>query len=146
MSRSTVQSRTDVAARPAGALRKSSRRPAARYRPCGYLAPAGAKRSGSCCRGGNETRRKASDVQLRKCPRDVGENPWPSGRGRRAEKLDCRCELTVSTVDRRIVLVRPMDKKGCGEDQVTCDDRGDHQRCDLCADALQIQKTEQLQI
>lgn len=95
-------------------------------------------------RRGNGTRRKASDVQLRKCPRDVGEKPWPSDRGRRAEKLDYCCELTVSAVDRRIELVRPMDKKGCGEDQVNCDDRDDHQRRDLSADSLQIQKTEQL--
>src|ERR1700721_1193726 len=75
---------------------------------------------------------------LRKCPRDVGEKPGPLGRGRRPEKLDQRNQLTVSAVDRR--LVRPIDKKGCGEDQVNCDDRGDHQCCDLSADTRQIEK------
>ena len=70
----------------------------------------------------NETRREASDVQLRKCPRDVGEKPWPSGRGRRAEKLDYCRQLTVPPIDRQIELVRPINKKGCGEDHVNCDD------------------------
>jgi hypothetical protein len=37
-----------------------------------------------------------------------------------------------------------MDKKGCGEDQVNCDDRGDYQCCDLSADPRQIEKGESL--
>ena len=93
-------------------------------------------------RRGSGTRLKAFNVQLRKCPRNVGQKPWPSACGRRAEKLDHCCELTVPAVDRRIELVRPMDQKDRGEDQVNCDDRGDHQRRDLSADTPEIQKAE----
>ncbi len=49
---------------------------------------------------------KAFHVQLRKSPGDVGEKPWPFGRGRRAEQLDRRGKLTVAAVDRQIDLVR----------------------------------------
>src|SRR6202022_2325815 len=52
-------------------------------------------------RCGSESWWKAFYVRLRTCPRDVGEEPWPFGRGRRAEKLSRRGQLTVSTVDRR---------------------------------------------
>ena len=58
------------------------------------------------------TRRKAFDIQLRKCPRNVGEEPGPFGRLRRAEKLDRCYELGVPAVDRWIGLVRPMEEKG----------------------------------
>src|ERR1700694_5687287 len=47
----------------------------------------------------DRSRRKASDVQLRKCPRDVGEKLGPLGRGRRPEKLEQRNPLTVFAVD-----------------------------------------------
>ena len=40
-------------------------------------------------------------LQLRERPCDVGEQPWPLGRGRGAEKLDRCRELRMSVVDRR---------------------------------------------
>src|SRR5258707_13202718 len=91
---------------------------------------------------GSGTRWKAVDVQLRECPRDVGKQRWPSDRGRRAEKLDHWNQLTVSVLERRIELVRPVDQKGCGDDQVNRDDRGGHQGCDLSADTPEIEKAE----
>ena len=95
-------------------------------------------------RGGSGARRKACDVQLRKRARDIGEEPFPFGLRRRAQKLDRGCELTVSVADRGIELVGPVDQKACGDDQMNGDDRGDYQRRDLPADPLQIEKTEQL--
>src|SRR5450631_2454462 len=103
MSSSTVLSRMDVAAGLAGSSQKSSRRPVARCRSCGRLPHARAKIPVAAAeaamqtaqvetirfvRRGSRARRKAFDVQLRKDPRDIGEKPWPFGRGRRAEKLD----------------------------------------------------------
>ena len=70
--------------------------------------------------------------------------PRPLGCGRRAEKLDRGGKLAVAAVDRRIGLVRPVDQKGRGDDQVNGDDRGDHQRRDLSADTPEIEKAEQL--
>ena len=93
---------------------------------------------------GSGTCWKAFDVQLRKCPRDVGKQRWPSGRGRRAEKLDHWNQLTVSLLERRIEPVRPVDQKGRGDDQVDGDDRGGHQRRNLSADTPEIEKTCQL--
>jgi len=58
------------------------------------------------------TRSKAFDIQLRKCPRNVGEEPGPFGSLRRAEKLDRCYELGVPAVDRWIGLVRTMEEKG----------------------------------
>ena len=121
---------------------------------------AAAERSGSCRRAGGAGcagrspsgsfiagaggRRQAFDVELRKRPRDVGEQPGPLGRRRCAEQLHRRGELAVPAVDGRIGLVRPLDQEGGGDDQMNRDDRGDHQGRDLSADALQVQKAEQL--
>jgi len=76
---------------------------------------------------GSGTRWKAVDAELRECPRDVGKQRWPSGRGRRAEKLDHWNQLTVSVLERRSKLVRPENENGRGKDQVNGNDRGDHQ-------------------
>ena len=59
----------------------------------------------------NRTRRKAFDLELRKCAADVGEKPWPVGGGRRAEQLDRRGKLRVTAIDRRIGLVRPAGRE-----------------------------------
>ena len=91
-------------------------------------------------RGGSGVRRKACDVQLRKRPRGIGEQPWPLGRRRRGQKLDRGRELAVAVADRGIELVGPVNQEGCGDDQMNRDDRGDHQRRDLPADSLQIEK------
>ena len=90
------------------------------------------------------TRRKALDLELRKCAADVGEKPRPVGGGSRAKKQHRRGKLRVTPIDRRIGLVRPADKKDRGEDQVNGDDRGDHQGRDLAADIPQVQKIGQL--
>jgi len=78
--------------------------------------------------------------------RDVGEEPRPLRRGRGAEKLGHGDKLIVSAIDRRIGLVRPVDEKGGGEDQVYCDDRGDYQCRDLSADTPEIQEAEQFHV
>ena len=88
--------------------------------------------------------RQAFDVELRKGPRDIGEEPRPLGGGRGAKEPDRGCQLAVSVADRRIDLIGPMDQKDRGDDQVNGDDRGDHECCDLPADPFQIEKAEQL--
>ncbi len=93
--------------------------------------------------GGNGTRRQAFDIELWKRPRDIGIEPWPLGRGRRAQKLHRRGKLRVTAVDRGIGRLRPAEEEGCGEDQVDRDDRGDHQSGDLPADVLQVQEAHQ---
>ncbi len=75
------------------------------------------------------------DIELRKGAADVGEQARPFGRIGGAEQLDRRGELAVTAVKRGIGLVRPMDQEDRGDDQMQRDDRGDHQRRDLSADA-----------
>ncbi len=99
---------------------------------------------GGVARRGRGARWQAFDVELRKSPPDVGDKPWPFGRGRGAEYLDGRRELAMPMVDRGRDLVRPVDQKGDGDDQVNRDDRGDDQYRDLSADAPEIQKAREL--
>ncbi len=96
------------------------------------------------CVGRGRRRRKVLEVQLRKRPCDIRKQPWPFGRRRGAEKLERCRELAVTAVDRWIGLIRPMEQKGRGEDEMDRDDRGHHQRGDLSADTPQIQEADPL--
>ena len=60
---------------------------------------------------GGKIRRQPFDLQLRKCPQNVGEEPRPLRRGRGAEKLGHGDKLAVSAVDRRIGLIRPVNQR-----------------------------------
>ena len=75
-------------------------------------------------RGGNGARRKAGDVQLRKRPRRIGEEPCPFGRGRGGQKLGRGRKLAVSMADRGIELIGPVNQEACGDDQMDGDDGG----------------------
>ncbi len=90
-------------------------------------------------RGGSGVRRNICDVQLRKRPRGIGEQPWPFGRRRGGQKLGRGRQLTVSMADHGIELIGPVNQETRCDDQMNGHDRGDHQRRDLPADSLQIE-------
>ena len=93
---------------------------------------------------GRRAGRQLFEAELRKRARDIRRQPWPFRRGRGAEQMGRRGELGVAAVKRRIRLVRPVDQKTCGDDQMQRHDRGDDQCRDLSADPFQVQKAGQL--
>ena len=80
------------------------------------------------------------DAELRKGARDVGGQPWPFGSGRRAEQLHGRDKRPVAAIGRRLRLVGPVQQETRGDDQMKRCDRNDDERCDLAANAAQIEK------
>ena len=85
-------------------------------------------------------RREDFDAELRKGARDVGGQPRPLQRGRCAEQLHGCDKLAVAAVGRRLRLVGPVQQETCGDDQMKGCDRDDDKRCDLAADAAQVQE------
>ena len=88
----------------------------------------------------HRSRRQDFDAELRKGARDVGGQPRPFRRGRRAEQLHGRDKLAVAAVGRRLRLVGPVQQEARGDDQMKRCDRDDDEGCDLAADAAQVQK------
>src|SRR5204862_3330638 len=80
------------------------------------------------------------DAELWKGARDVGGQPLPFRRRRRAEQLHGRGKLAVAAVRRRLRLVGPLQQETRGDDQMKRCDRDNDEGCDLAADAAQVQK------
>src|SRR6185503_411682 len=85
-------------------------------------------------------RREDLDAELRKGARDVGGQPRPLRRRRRAEQLHGGDKLAVAAVGRRLPLIGPVQQETRGDDQMKGCDRDDDEGCDLAADAAQMQE------
>ena len=83
------------------------------------------------------------ELELRIGPGEIGKQSWPLRRRRGREKSRSEPKLML-TVDREgIVTVGPADQEDRGDDQMQRDDRSHHQRRDLSADPLQLEKARQ---
>src|SRR5246127_4326328 len=95
-------------------------------------------------RGRHGLRSQYLDGEFRKGACDIAEQARPLGRRRCSDELRRRNELAMHVPGRQTRLVHPVGKEEDGEDQMQHQDRDDHQRRDLSADGLEVQKLKLL--